>query len=181
MALSNVRWEGMKAVEVMTKTLPKKLGGQKLRSAYRYALKPVLNDMRNNIPRHKTGRLLHATAINIGGNQDLESMFAVVGPRRKRGSWNQQGWHAHLVEGGTKPHTITAGEGKLMPVFNKSGFTGEFAKVIEHKGSRAYRPFSRGIDSNWGNVANTVSDKMAEIIRQELKNIYTQYGSIATT
>ena len=179
MALSNVRWTGMKALQVMADTLPDRLGGQRLRSAYRYALKPVRDDMRQSTPI-RTSALWHSTDIDIFGSADIKSMYAVVGPRRKRGVWNKQGWHAHIVEQGTKPHDIKAGPGKLMPVFTKAGFTGEFAKTIHHKGSKAFKPFSKGISANWQTVSLRVSDKVAEIMRTELKSIFNEYGKIAT-
>lgn len=179
MALSNVRWTGMKALQVMADTLPNRLGGQKLRSAYRYALTPVRNDMRDKIPV-KSRALWYATDIDIFGSSDIQNMYAIVGPRRKRGVWNKQGWHAYIIEQGTKPHTIKAGKGNMMPVFTKGGFTGQFAKQINHKGSRAFRPFSSGIESNWQNVSLRISDKVSEIMRSELKDIYSQYGNIAT-
>jgi hypothetical protein len=180
MALSNVSWKGMKAVQQMLEVLPEKLGGQKLRSAYRFALKPVLQKMRANLPPNRTGALWQATDMTIAGSKDINEMYALVGPRRRRNTWNMQGWHAHIIEKGTKPHDITAGPGKLMPVFSKSGFTGKFAKTIHHKGSKSFKPFSRSIDSSWNIVSQTVSDKVAEIMRVEIKSINSQYGKVVT-
>jgi len=180
MALSNVSWKGMKAIEEMAKVLPSKLGGQKLRSAYRFALKPTLQKMKANLPPNRTGALWHATDMTIGGSKDINEMFALVGPRRRKNTWNMSGFHAHIIEKGTKPHTITAGRGKLMPVFTKAGFTGQFAKTIHHKGSRAFKPFQKSIDATWGTVAIRVSDKVAEIMRGEIKNIQNQYGNVVT-
>ena len=180
MALSNVSWKGLKSIEEMLSILPNKLGGSKLRAAYRFALKPTLTLMRANLPPNRTGALWHATDITIAGSQDIKDMYALVGPRRRRNTWNMQGWHAHLVEKGTKPHTITAGPGKLMPVFTKAGFTGEYAKTIEHKGTRAFKPFQRSIDSTWNKVGDVVSDKVAEMMRSEIKNIKNQYGNVVT-
>ena len=75
MALSNVAWKGMKALEVMADVLPSKLGGQKLRAAYKYALKPTLSMMRANLPPNRTGALWHATDITIGGTQEMQQMY----------------------------------------------------------------------------------------------------------
>ena len=91
-----------------------------------------------------------------------------------------QGWHAHLVEQGTKKHTITAGEGKLMPVFNKSGFTGAFVKSIEHPGAKGTKPFKRSIDSTYRDVGKRVGEKVGELMRFEIGNIWKQYGKIST-
>ena len=181
MALSNVRWKGAKAFGIMLDVLPSKIGGQRLREAYRFALKPTLEKMRENLPPNRTGALWEATAITIHGTQEMQQMFALVGPRRKKNTWNMKGWHSHLIEVGTKPHTITAGPGKMMPVFTK-GSSGPvaFAKTIHHKGSRAFKPFQRGIDSTWARVGDRVSDKVAEIMRSEIKSIYAQYGQVVT-
>lgn len=180
MALSNVSWKGMKALEVMLDVLPEKLAGQKLRSAYRFALKPTLTKMREYLPPNRTGNLWFATDITIGGGKELSEMFGIVGPRRKKHVWNMQGWHSHIIESGTKPHTITAGPGKLMPVFTKSGFTGQFAKTIHHKGSRAFKPFSRAMDATWMTVGDRVADKVAGIMRHEISVIFRQFGSVTT-
>lgn len=180
MALSNVRWKGMKAFGIMLDVLPTKIGGQKLREAYRFALKPTLNKMRENLPPNRTGALWYSTQLTILGTQELQQMYALVGPRRKRGVWNQQGWHAHLIEAGTKPHIITAGAGKLMPTFRKSGFTGLFAKKVKHSGTPALRPFQRAIDSTFNRVNDRVVDKVSEIMRSEIKSIFVQYGEVVT-
>jgi hypothetical protein len=181
MALSDVHWKGMKALEVMANVLPDKIGGQKLRDAYRYALEPTRTQMRENIPRKRTGNLWLATDITIkSGFSGIDTMFGVVGPRRKKHTYAQQGWHSHIIEMGSKPHTITAGPGKLMPIFTSAGFTGRFAKSIQHPGSKAFKTFQRAIDSTWRNVADRVSDKVAVIMRSEIKAIWREFGHVAT-
>lgn len=181
MALSNVRWQGMKALEIMLDVLPGKIAGRKLSTAYKKSLLPVRDKMRNFLPKNRTGKLWFATDVDVYGNQQMQQMYAIVGPRRKRMVWNKQGWHAHIVEKGTKPHTIRASSGKMMPVFNKSGFTGKFAKEIQHKGSRAFKPFSKAIDSEWNQVSLRISDEVSGIMRDEIDNIFKQYGQVYTT
>ena len=180
MALSNVNWKGLKALEVMADILPTRIGGKKLRAAYRYALTPTRDLMRNNLPPNRSGSLWYATDITIGGTQDLQQMYGLVGPRRRKNTWNMQGWHAHIIEQGTKPHTITAGPGKMMPIFNNAGFTGKFAKSIDHPGSEAKKPFSKAVSSTWNTVADRVVDKVAGIMREEIKSINAQYGQVVT-
>lgn len=177
MALSNVRWSGMDSVIKMTEILPSKIAGSRLRESFRFAMKSTRDEMRANV-RNRTGKLWHSIDITISGGDSIDQMYAVVGPRRKRNVWNQQGFHAHLVEKGTKPHVIKASPGKVMPVFTKTGFTGQFAKEIQHKGSRAYMPFSRAIDSTWETVGKKVADKVAEILKVEINNIKSTYGDL---
>jgi hypothetical protein len=180
MALSNVSWKGLKAVDVMLNTLPEKLGGKKLREAYRFSLKPTKEKMLSNLSGHEeTGRLKYSIATTIGGTKDIRQMFGVTGPRRKRNVWNQQGYMAHAVETGTTPHTITAGPGKMMPIFTKAGLVG-FAKSIKHQGTRDYKVFSKAMDSTFGVVADKISDKVAQIMREEIRNITKQYGNVVT-
>src|SRR6056300_812309 len=146
MALSNVNWKGMKALEVMLDVLPTKLAKANVRKAYKYALEPTKQAMLSNIPADRTGKLKYSIDITHGGTQELQQAYAVVGPRRKRFVWNQQGWHAHMIESGTRPHKIPKGAltsfigAKKMPVFTKAGFVG-FARQIKHKGAKGRFPF----------------------------------------
>jgi len=181
MARSNVRWEGKKAFEKMTEILPSKIGGQKLRKAYKFALMPTKKKMKDNIPKGRTGALWYSVDTSIGGAKDIQSMFGIVGPRRKKNTWNMKGWHSHLYEAGVKPHVIKAKTGKGMPVFVKgaSGPVG-YAKEIKHPGYPGRYPFKKAIDSTWKNVGIRVSDKVAEIMRDEIKDINNKYGSVAT-
>ena len=101
MALSNVGWKGLKAIDKMLDILPEKLGGQKLRSAYRFALKPTVQKMRENLPPNRTGALWHATDMTIGGTKDINEMFALVGPRRNRTNINLEKIDKEIKEGET--------------------------------------------------------------------------------
>lgn len=179
MALSNVQWKGMKAIEVMFQTLPDKLGGKRLKEAYKFALMPTKDAMKANIPADRTGKLKYSIDTTIGGAQDLPSLFGVIGPRRKRNVWNMQGWHAHLIEKGTKGHTITAGPGKKLPIFQGGGIVG-FVKSFVHPGQPGRFPFKKSMDTTWGAVASRIADKVAEIMRFEIKSINQQYGKVVT-
>ena len=181
MALSNVRFKGFKAFEVMTKTLPDKINKKLVRHSFKYALEPTKKAMQDNINKGRTGRLWYSVGITVSGDTLQGGAFAIVGPRRKKFSWDQQGWHSHLVEVGTKAHTITSKKGNMMPVFRK-GSSGPvaWARKIEHKGSKAIKPFSRGIDSTWRNVNSRLVDKSAELMRIEIKSIFQQYGTVYT-
>ena len=186
MALSNVQWTGLKAIGVMMDTLPDKIAGKRLRESYRYALKPTKDAMLNNIPSDRTGRLKYSIDTTIGGGQQLKEMFGVIGPRRKRNVWNMQGWHAHIIEDGTKAHKIPKGRltsvfgAKKMPVWTKAGFTGQYVRQLSHGGSRGYKPFRKALDGSWTKVADRVSDKVAEIMRIEIKEINAKYGKVVT-
>ena len=189
MALSNVRWKGIKALEVMSQTLPDRLGGRKLSRAYKFALKPTEKMMQENIsgtPKIRSKKLWYSIGTNISGRTTINDLFGVTGPRRKRNTWNMSGWQAHIIESGSKPHKIPKGNlvrvfgAKKMPIFTSSGFTGKFARQIKHKGSRAYKPFRKAMDTTWMLVAGRVSDKVAEIMRDEIRDIWNTYGQVVT-
>jgi len=167
MALSSVDIKGLWQVEVFAKRLPESFSFKELASAYRYALKPTQGAMIQNLPPNKTGNLAASINISIDRSHSAAGgIMAVVGPQRGKG-WRQQGWHAHLVEAGTKPHTITASPGKVMPVFTKGGLVG-FAESIEHPGSKGTYPFRRAVDSTWQDVARLTTDKMFNIMEREI-------------
>ena len=181
MALSNVSWKGMKALEVMSNTLPDRLGGQKLRNAYKFALKPTLDEMRNNLDSHvKTGALWESVGISVTSKATLGQVAGVVGPRRKKNTFNMAGWGAFLIEVGVKPHVIKSETGKSMPIYSTKGFTGRYAKEMFHSGSPGYKPFQKGIDSTWRLVAGRVSDKVAGMMRDEIQTIWRQFGEVVT-
>ena len=179
MARSDVHWKGLKALEVMVDFLPTKIAKAKVKDAYTYALTPTKNTMLMYIPSDRTGALKHSIDITHGGGQELQRAFAVVGPRRKRHVWNMQGWHSFLVEQGTKRHTIQSKSGKGMPVFQGGGVV-KYVKSIEHPGTKGTKPFTRAVDVSWGNVADRVADKLAEVMRDEIKAIFVQYGDVVT-
>ena len=184
MALSGsipiVQWKGMKALEVMNLTLPDRLAGQKLRRAYRFALKPTKTEAQKNVSKiNRTSALFHSIDTNIYG-RDINTMYGVVGPRRKKNTWNMKGRHAYPVELGTKAHKITAKAGKVIPIITKQGFTGRFAKSIDHPGSQGKFPFKKAMDSTYGIVGKTAADKVAEIMDKEIRDIWNQYGQVIT-
>lgn len=180
MALSNVRWEGLKELEVMSTILPGRIITWKLREAYKYALEPTRNAMRNNVAR-RSGRLYYSidTTIMGGAQANTLTMYGIVGPRRKRGVWNMQGWAAHLVEEGTKPHDINAGARNSMPLYKAKRFLG-FVKRIKHSGTKNnsnLHPFRRAIDATWQDVGARISSRVGESMAKEIEAIKREYGS----
>jgi hypothetical protein len=85
-----------------------------------------------------------------------------------------QGWHAHLVESGTKPHDINAGARNSMPLYRAKRFLG-FVKRLQHPGAKKKTPFKRAIDATWQDVAQRVADKMGDIMANEIKVIQREY------
>jgi hypothetical protein len=173
----HLKWEGLEKVEHIVKKLGRGFTRSEQMQAFRYGLKPVEQQMKDNIRRNVTGNLWTSIAIsedtsqmrivNVGGFQMVET-GAIAGSRRGRG-YGKQGWHSHLLEWGSKPHEITAGEGKMIPIFTKSGFTGAYAKSIQHPGIKGQKIFSRAIDSKGDQVNRRVLDKFSRIMQKNMR------------
>lgn len=179
MALSDVNWKGTEAIIKMAEILPSKIAGNRLKEAYKYALTETLTKMQSMVPRGGTGKLWYSIAITVTGGPNIENLKAIVGPRRKRFTWNQQGWHAHLIEKGTKPHTITVSTSNAMPIY-KNGKQLGFQKSVDHPGTRAFQPFKRSIDLTWPQVGKKASEKVRQLMAVEIENIKKEFGNVAS-
>lgn len=97
-----------------------------VRTASKKAIKPVVVDMKSNIPK-ETGLLRKSigdkqktykggTVITIAGARKgfkrLVKVKARYGKEKTRMQWRNPAVYAHLVEGGTRPHTL--GEGTSL-------------------------------------------------------------------
>jgi len=176
MALSDIRWDGIEAVEKLCEILPEKIAGRKLAEAFKYALKPTEDAMKSGV-NVGTGKLYHSIGIAIETGKDIREMKATVGPRRKKYTWNMQGWHAHLIEKGTKSHNIVSKKQQGMPMYKFKKLLG-FAKKIEHPGFGGTEPFKKSIDATWQEVGNRASEKIGQILGDEIEAIKKQFGSV---
>ena len=94
-------------------------------AALRLGAKPILEQAQNLVPEGRTGKLADSLAIaNVKSTRPEVTVYA----RRKKGFG---GWHAHLVELGTKPHDI-----------KNAIIKGKFYPLIHHPGT-APKPFLR--------------------------------------
>lgn len=69
--------------------------------------------------------------------------------------------HAHLVEYGTKPHSIIPKRSGGILAFGKY-----FARQVDHPGSKASQFFRRAVRSSRNRVKRTISDAVAKAINQ---------------
>jgi len=175
--MAEVELKGIKALEVIADTLPRDIEKSDLKKIYRQALQITRDQMRANLPENRTGALWYATDVTISGDMRYAGgIYGIVGPRRKRGAYRQQGQHAHIIESGSKPHTIRNKYGKPMPVFRKGRLLGVY-KAVEHPGTKPQRPFSRAIFSTWMRVSEYVTDHIAGVMRKNIKTSFVRFGN----
>ena len=154
-----VSWEGLPEFQALVKELGRPFKRSEQRSAFRYALGPIRSEMRKNIPRNETGKLWFSIDIGPFAHERFFIDYAMaVGPRRKKGVYNKQGWHSHFLEGGT-----------AMRKANKPyvAFIKKYNRFITVKGTgqmRKYRIFSRAIDAKVGEVSKRAAVKFSRIM-----------------
>lgn len=170
-----VSWKGIEKIEAMQKRLGRAFTEREQSQAIRYSLVSMRKEMRDNIDKQRTGNLWYATDItikkagvtNTGGGVAI-TVDGIVGPRRARYKWNQQGHHAYVYELGSKPHTIRSRYGTPMPVYRKGKLLGVF-DAITHSGSKGRYPFSRAIKSRTPEVSRRLVQKFGMILRKNIK------------
>lgn len=65
--------------------------------------------------------------------------------------------HAHLVAGGTRPHTIRAIRSRALPVKRGSTVVG-FAESVRHPGTRPRPFFAEGVDASEADITRVMAD-----------------------
>lgn len=105
--------------------VPARVEANLIRGALRAAAKPILEDARSNVPSH-SGKLKASLRITSAIKKNAGEIFAQV----KAG--NKTAYYAHMVEYGTKHHTIKG------PVV----IGGHVLTNIEHPGAGP-KPFMR--------------------------------------
>ena len=163
--------KGLKRFEKLMQKMGRAFTRREQISALKFALKPVRDQMRENIPRNKTGNLWTSIAVSedpssskfasVGGFPVIQ-VGAIVGSRRKKGAFGQQGWSSHLLEWGAKPHTITAREGKMIPI------KGGFAKSVQHPGIRGKKIFTKAINQSLFEVEGRLLTKYQAIMAKSM-------------
>lgn len=111
----------------LLRTLPVKMHRNINRAALRSGAKVYLDEVKQQIPKD-SGQLRASARITTRAKGNEISASVKVG--------NFVAWYAHLVEFGTRPHTIKAsGNGAMR-------FGGVTVREVQHPGTRA-QPFMR--------------------------------------
>lgn len=151
--------KGLPQLEKTLGQVPAKLEAKILRGALRAGANVVLNEVRSRVPV-KSGRLAKTLRISTGVRRGVVTARVVAGDR-KRGVF-----YAHMVEGGTKRHTIRGRRGKGLRI---GGIEGRVIVTnrVEHPGARA-RPFMRpALESS----ATAALEAVAAYIRKRLDQV----------
>jgi HK97 gp10 family phage protein len=148
--------------------LPAKIEQNIMRGALRAGAKVILEDAKRRVPvatpnaenqrlyGGREGLLRDSIRLTTRSRRGQLTVNITAGGDKVKGGGDA--YYAHFVEFGTKPHTITAGPGKFLPLGNG------FLKSVMHPGSRP-NPFMRNaLDQN---VTQSV-EAVREYVRQRL-------------
>ena len=163
--------DGLKKFDKMMLRMGRAFTRREQLMALRFAVKPVESQMRDNIPRNKTGNLWTSIAtseagmrmVNVAGFQAVE-VSTLTGSRRG-GGYGKEGYHSHLLEWGARKHKITAGTGKMIPI------KGGFAKSVMHPGIRGKKVFSKAINQTIDQVSDRMAQKYQTILAKAMKQV----------
>jgi HK97 gp10 family phage protein len=148
---------GGRALDDLLQTLPTKMEKNIMRSALRAGAAVMLEEVKSRIPV-ASGALRDSARITTRGRKGQVSASVKVG--------NFQAWYAHLVEFGTRPHTIRPKEqgGALQ-------FGGTLTRSVEHPGTRG-QPFMRpAADAGFTASTAAVQVKVRERLTKQGLNV----------
>lgn len=151
-----VTMTGVPEIDRTLRTLPKRMKKKLLISAYRKAGRLLVKNARSRIPVNQ-GDLRKSIGVVAWKNTEGNEATVRIGPRRKKGSANMQGWHSHLIEYGTKDREPR--KGKTLVFEDRSG------NLIFPRRVRGLRPTPFMQPA----IAAT-KDKIREKIRVEIGN-----------
>ncbi len=104
--MATLKIRGAKAMATLLRKLPKRINKKIIRSVLRKAARPIILAAKAKVP--KQFRVLEKSmGTNFVKGTPSGKEIIRIGPRHGRKQRND-GWYAHLVEFGTKSHTIKA-------------------------------------------------------------------------
>jgi len=165
-----IRVEGIKGFEEMQRKLGRRFMDDEIRKSLKSGLTVVQEQMKMNLSRHdKTGRLM--ASVNIDKDRMLSRFGSAVyrvGRRLKKGDWKGMAYHAHLVEYGTKARTDYPKRGKKLyvPIYGQGGMVLREVKSRTTKGTKAYMPFNRAIDSTKDRALALAEQGLLKIVEE---------------
>ena len=167
--------EGLAEIVATLKDLPEKLQRKVVRKALAKATKPTLAAARQRCPKD-AGLLKKSLGRKTVTYVESGSIVAIIGPRggfermvTRRGRSKPEKanplYYAHLVEFGTKPHSLARADTKIgRRIANDM-------KIRMHPGTKA-RPFMRpAFDSTKGEVLRIFGEEVAKGLEQEMAKL----------
>lgn len=162
MADSLVKFQGIEELNQVLDALGKRIGGRFLRGVLTKAARPlVAAAKRHSSNADVTGETTKSIGV-VRVRADLQTVVIKVGPRRSRPF---KGQHAHLLEFGVGPHTITAEPGKFLNV------RGRPVKRVQHPGFAA-QPFMRpAVDEQLPAVLEEIKTGLREALNNNFQDV----------
>ncbi len=151
--------EGLDDVNALLKKLPENLGRKAANTAVRAASSTIRKAIRDRI-RDNTGNLRRSIKVRKEKDQVGSTRFTVLSTAP----------HAHLVEYGTSPHLIKAGEKKSGKSVSQTGKktlsdgSRIFGRTVQHPGAQAKPFFRPAIDESAERAIDTMREVMARAI-----------------
>lgn len=138
-----------------------------LRKAARAGAKVVRKEIKSNAPK-ASGALGKSISVKIGTSKKTGATYAIIGPRRRfvlkrKGTVISEGKptkYTHLVERGTKPHTLGKGSKRVA-----RGKKAMLQVGKKHPGAKA-NPF---VTRAWASTHNAAIGIMKHVIAIELQ------------
>lgn len=159
------KMEGFGELEKALSALPERVERNVLRKALRAGGRKIIKRARQNI-KDKTGTLSKSLGIKVKRTRKGSMVGIEVGARSGK-KQKYDGFYAHMVEFGTRPHAIGRGDN----VESGGKLTRGKQKGRQHPGMKA-RPFLRpAVDSTQSDVLNTIKEKMKDGIDSEAKKL----------
>ena len=147
------------------KQLPDKFQERTVVSGLKKAAKPIQDEAKSILKQHKySGNLEHSIGTQIGKIRSLRP-YVVVTPRKSRVF---KGYHAHLVELGTKP-----GVRKTTGSFKITGADGRVhvIKQINHPGTKGIHFMKKASDRKGETTRGLIKESVAKAIQQTVNRV----------
>ena len=180
-----LRMKGVPELLATLQNLDKKAARQGLRAAVDAATKPVLKSAKANVPV-ETSTLKRSLGRKVKPYRNSLTVVGIVGPRKDKQGKDKNGKHrrlvhissggrkhwrdpvkyAHLVEFGTRPHSLAKGDRIARKDGKRSGSVRQTQGARHHPGTSA-QPFLRpALDANRRNCKGIMKRVLRDHIRK---------------
>ena len=171
--------EGMKEITASLDKLGWKLEKKVIRGAVRSAMNPLVKRARETVPNLEGG-LEASLGVKVKAYKRSGWMFGMVGPfsgkgnRRSHTPWGGSRmeipyFYAHIVEGGSKPHTLKAGQQRVGAKLGVKRLVG--GGRIQHPGTKPTHFLKRAFRGTKAQVQQRFVEMLRKGIDREAKKL----------
>lgn len=155
--MSENKFIGFEDLEFYLKTFAPRIEKRILKTSLSAGAIVIKKEAKKNAPR-KTGTLRKAIKHKrLKSHVPTVRIFVDKGNKAKN-----DGWYAHIIEGGAKAHKITPRRGKGLSIGDR------VVKEIDHPGITA-KPFMEpSFNSKYKEAIKAIGKSMAELIEKEI-------------